>query len=365
MMHLRSVCAVVASLLLPSVALAAHTAYTSNFENPVGAEWSLTDTDVTPKDHHHFLGQFVNDRASLKLDHLGPHRYLRVSFDLLILLSWDGNGVHSPDRNVIGPDFWGLSVERGPVLIWNTFSNALRDSQFPEEAKWQSFPSPVPGEKLPAMTGAVQKQALGFIWEGYNASKPLDAVYHISLVFPHTADVAQLNFEGFNLEQANGEQCNESWGLNHVNVEALDEADVKPPAAADFEALLEKATGVDPAAANEAFWRLVLGGPEAASFLRKSLPPAVTMERVPRLVRDLGAHDMDKREAAMTELRELGSAIADPALRRAARTDDLVERRSRAMKLLQELDIVPMPYRDRRRAAVAGRVIEIIEGMKD
>jgi hypothetical protein len=40
----------------------------------------------------------------------------------------------------------------------------------------------------------------------------------------------------------------------------------------------------------------------------------------------------------------------------------VVERRARAMKLLQELDILPVRYRDRRRAAVAAKAIEIIEG---
>lgn len=76
-----------------------------------------------------FLGEFGGPRLDptartrvaqtvrLALRGLAPHAKVTVSFDLLILRSWDG------DSPAYGPDRFRLAVEGGPALIDATFSN--------------------------------------------------------------------------------------------------------------------------------------------------------------------------------------------------------------------------------------------------
>ena len=58
--------------------------YSNDFEKEAGPEWSNQKTDITPKGGRRFLGQFSNDKISLKLKDLPDHKYLRVSFELFI-----------------------------------------------------------------------------------------------------------------------------------------------------------------------------------------------------------------------------------------------------------------------------------------
>ncbi len=61
--------------------------YVNNFEKAVGPEWSRQKTDVTPAGKRRFLGQFSNEEVHLRVGGLGPHQYIRISLDLLILRS--------------------------------------------------------------------------------------------------------------------------------------------------------------------------------------------------------------------------------------------------------------------------------------
>src|SRR5262249_18875923 len=66
--------------------------YSNDFEGEVGSEWSSTATDVTPIGARHFLGQFgSNESVSLSLKNLPPHQHVRITFDLFMILTWDGN----------------------------------------------------------------------------------------------------------------------------------------------------------------------------------------------------------------------------------------------------------------------------------
>ncbi len=56
-------------------------------------------------DYGSFLGEFSNNDIILNLDHLPSHTYVNVSFDLYIIMTWDGN---FPD---LGPDIWEFGYE--------------------------------------------------------------------------------------------------------------------------------------------------------------------------------------------------------------------------------------------------------------
>jgi hypothetical protein len=85
--------------------------YTNDFEGAVGAEWSNSKTETTPVGNRKFLGQFSNQTVSFTLTNLPTHNIAVVSFDLLVIRSWDGYLTNNPgDQSVIGPDFWQANV---------------------------------------------------------------------------------------------------------------------------------------------------------------------------------------------------------------------------------------------------------------
>ena len=98
------------------------TVYREDFDGrTVGGEWSSNLVTNAPLGDRRFLGPFANQTVSLSLNSLPAHEQLTVSFDLLILGSWDGN------HPVLGPDQWLLSVDGAPPLFRSTFSNAQDD----------------------------------------------------------------------------------------------------------------------------------------------------------------------------------------------------------------------------------------------
>lgn len=178
--------------------------YINSFDGVVGAEWSNTSTDVTPVGERKFLGQLGNDSVSLTLSNLLPHTEIRVSFDLLVIQSWDGNDT------TVGPDIWDLSVQDSSTLLHTTFSKGQR----------QAYPDPYPGGDHPARTGVTEYNTLGYSYYG-------DAVYHLSYTFPHSASSLVLNFSASGLQGLS----DESWGLDNVNVAVLN----KEPALVGYE----------------------------------------------------------------------------------------------------------------------------------
>ena len=171
--------------------------YRHDFERPVGAEWNLKPVEATPKGSRHFLGQFGTGGPRLNLNSLPAHQRVRLEFDLYLIRSWDGNdGFYGPDR-------FKVSVVGGPTLLDTTFACSLSQAT-------QNYPYPtVPGS--PPLTGAVERATLGYPF----ANDPsLDAVYHFSIPFNHSATALQIDFAGLGLQ----ELADESWGLDNVEI---------------------------------------------------------------------------------------------------------------------------------------------------
>src|SRR4051812_46906617 len=123
--------------------------YSNDFETAApGKEWSADKVEVTPKDNRHFLGGCTTDKLTLKLDKLPRHKYIRISLEVYIMGTWDGNATVSANSDRVGPDVWRMGVEGSPVpLVDATFSNM--DFQSPsvtDQAMTQSYPSVLPGE---------------------------------------------------------------------------------------------------------------------------------------------------------------------------------------------------------------------------
>lgn len=178
--------------------------YFEDFEGRVGSEWSPARTHVTPVGGRRFLGEFGVEEVTLTLKDLPRHDTVTVSFDLFVLLTWDGN-----DGGFFSPDIWRLSVDGGPTLLETTFSN----DDFPFVPQFfQAWPQNFPLGNNPGLTGAAEKGTLGYPDEsGYVGVG--DSVYRLSFTFRHTGGALTLRFASPPRSDAN-----ELWGLDNVRV---------------------------------------------------------------------------------------------------------------------------------------------------
>lgn len=205
------------------------TVYSNDFEGSAGPEWSATSVAQTPEGCTRctrFLGELATETVCLTAEGLPAHALLRLSFDLFILKSWDGNGEEAVGS---GPDLFSLSAlpaggECGPNLCSHLdlgVDDPVCQTLLPRTSfsnhQTQSYPSPwlphgLPGHAdNPPRTGSVESDTLGFSYWGIGNS-----IYRFTFTFPHASPDARLVFAGMQ-NQAAGD---ESWGLDNVVLEA-------------------------------------------------------------------------------------------------------------------------------------------------
>ena len=155
-----------------------------------------------------FLGEFggpkldptartrVGQTVSLRLEKLAPHSTVTVSFDLLVLRSWDG------DSPAYGPDRFRLAVAGGPTLLDATFSN---NPKVDFDGSLQGYPKP---DSRPR-SGASSTRTLD---DGFFG----DSIYRLGFTFDHSADALTLEFAS-DLFEGKGTE-DEAWGLDNVIV---------------------------------------------------------------------------------------------------------------------------------------------------
>jgi hypothetical protein len=195
------------------------TVYSNGFDSPVESEWSSVDfawskydLDETPNGVRTFLGEYGGEPVTLDLYDLPEHCSVTITFDLLIINSWEG----SVGWNA-GPDIWDLdaftrddwdpdayygSDDCCPVqnLIHTTFANC--------ECKYQAYPQSYPDVHHPGWTGAAEINTLGYRWR--------DSVYKISVSFFHDAENLTFRFSATPELQYLED---ESWGIDNLTVE--------------------------------------------------------------------------------------------------------------------------------------------------
>ncbi len=322
--------------------------YEKTFERRPGAEWSKTEVDVTPQGHRAFLGMFGGEGVSLSLKDLPKHRFIRVTFSLLVINTMDGS------HKEYGPDVWDVSLEGGPSLLHTTFNNCgapdNNEQAFPDE-----FPQP-PGRPWPAFTGADEKQTFGYAnsWAGPDRTLDTSSVYNLSFTLPHAAEAATFRFTSYSTE----DKRNESWGIERIRVETV--ADATPPGEPAMEQSWRDLAGADPMRAFRAKWALVAAGEPAKTFLERKLKAdAVDAIEVAALVAKLSDDRFETREAATMALIGLGLP-AVPVLNKALDEEESPEAIGRIKQAVasirQQADRDPDALR-RTRAAHALRLI--------
>jgi probable HAF family extracellular repeat protein len=189
-------------LLFASPAAAQQLVSRHSFESPVaGPEWSVRQVNTTPTGRR-FLGQFANDdTVDLRLTLPAGTSSITLSFDLVVIGSWDGNG----DGCACGSDQWGMKID-GVSRMETTFSNTATLNNHQQQDA--GYPGTV-GSNNPARTGAFEADTLGYFSHG-------DSVYHIVVRQPIGPGTHTVSFFGRGL----GDLGDESWGLDNVEVRA-------------------------------------------------------------------------------------------------------------------------------------------------
>ncbi len=244
------------------------------------SRWSETAVD-TNTEGKQFHGPFGSQPVALTLEHLPRHRWVRATFDLYVIGSWDGS---SP---VWGPDLWSLSVRGGERLIFASFCGWGYSGN--DE---QSYPDDYDHAIHPAWTGAARRNVVNIV----DSDPPKNGVYKVEVLFPHTGDQLVLDFAGSYQDPPREQQV---WGVGNVEVIALTEDTVTDKNA--LPGLWEDLASDDSVKANAALWQFVGAGTKAFDFINERIAKmsendgvnlteadGLRMHRAHRIVRIIG-----------------------------------------------------------------------------
>ncbi len=327
-------------------------AYSQDFEKEIGGEWSSTTKSVTPKGENGFLGEFCNDKVTLSLDKLPKHKYIRLSLDLYVIRSWDGNFVKTAWGEMVGPNVVTIGVRGGAVLMNASFANISEYNQK------QSYPDSYGFANYDPCTGVAAKNSLGFI---FYKKFEMDAVYRLSFVLPHSEEAVKIDFSAASLQNAD----DESWGIDNVEVTLYEGPPSGSLDAEKLKALWGDLSGGDPARADKAIWTLV--GAENSAGVTKLIadnlklvrPSSEIPEDVAKLIELLDDSDWKVRENATEELKKMGEKVV-PILRHVLEETKSAEVRTRIRQILRDAGVGEMNDSDLLVASRAVRVLQII-----
>ncbi len=350
-------------LLMLSVLAQAPRARAQDSASSVKLTWSSAAHSRTPKKNIEFHGPFCSENLTVSCEGLGAHEFLEISFDLLVMATWDGSCAALADGNLerIGPDYFRLGIQDGPTLIYHTLSNMPLENPTPQwgvvnaSSKSQSYPSQVPGVRLPPHTGAKEFNTLGYT---YPDPAPvvvlMDTTYAIHFIIPHHGAAAVLELNGLHLQNAH----DESWGIAHLVVRPAGASQLRKPTtgqiAAAFAAMLDtRADRYIPA-----FQTLINGMDATADWIERNVRPVPADRRVNGLVEKVLNGGSAERVAAGAELRKIG-ALAEPDLRDARRIAKPTALQEIDLEL-ESLGVTPIADGRVRRVIVATRALEVI-----
>lgn len=156
-------------------------------------------------------GIYYNDEVAVNIDNLPAHNLLKVTIEILVHDSWDGN----PKEGLSGPDYWFFGLDNQEIFR-TTFSNSPCESTY---CLYQSYPDTYFKQNVPK-SGAIQTNLPGLCIFG--AFPNYTTRYSISQIVEHSNPTARI-FMNSDLKQDNSPnpKCDESWSLAKVTVEAL------------------------------------------------------------------------------------------------------------------------------------------------
>ncbi|HEY0668706.1 MAG TPA: hypothetical protein VGD22_11045 [Sphingobacteriaceae bacterium] len=163
------------------------------------------------------LGRYAEKGFELQLKNLPPHDLLRISFDLNIHDTWEGNS-GSPD----GRDIWIMNIN-GWSSIYTTFANKLSCTNC-TQAYPEAQPSYINQQFIfynnPAQANAIRTDLPGAC--ELKDVKGGTSMYRIVRVIEHKESTFRL---GCFSQQEHPNQadklCNESWSVDNMEIKAI------------------------------------------------------------------------------------------------------------------------------------------------
>ena len=184
--------------------------YNNDFQS--GNLTNFTNGVISPFNGSAVLGSYNNSNFILTVGNLPKHDLVKISFDLYIHDSWDGNKL-SPD----GPDIWQLLVN-GNTYINASFSNSpCGQGTF---CPPQSYPLDYPNNFNNPKTGAYNTDLPGFC---HLSTDPHGTtLYKIEKTIKHSDKTLILQCLD-KLVQTNttDPKCDESWSVDNINIKAI------------------------------------------------------------------------------------------------------------------------------------------------
>src|SRR3989338_2781339 len=186
--------------------------FSEDFESGGRPEWSLSPCPLrineTRWGGRHYqgpygcMGEGCRDgwnMTCLWLSSLPAHTKVRVSFDLYVMGSWDGNGPN------YGGEMFEFQLPGDPPNIQSlhtNFSNTENHQAYPGGCPPPCIPIPPdsctgdPCDDYPPRTGATENNTLGYEFTGGDGvyHESMDSVYHFTFEVPHTSSRVQLHF---------------------------------------------------------------------------------------------------------------------------------------------------------------------------
>lgn len=156
-------------------------------------------------------GYYHNEEVAVTVQDLPSHNYLKVTIDVLIHDSWDGN----PDDGISGPDYWYMGYDNTEVFR-TTFSNSPCVSTF---CLYQSYPNDYFRQNVPK-SSATRTNRPGLCIFGAFANYTTE--YSVSKLIPHSNPNARI-YMGADLLQVGSPDpiCDESWSIAKIEVVAI------------------------------------------------------------------------------------------------------------------------------------------------
>lgn len=156
-------------------------------------------------------GYYNNEEIAVNLTGLPSHNLLKVTMEILIHDTWDGNS--SDDIN--GPDQWFFGVD-GEEIFRTSFSNTPCVSTY---CLYQSYPDAFFKQNVPK-SGAIQTDMPGLCWFGTTPN--YTTRYSISKIIEHSRSSTRIYMNSALMAvNAADPLCDESWSLAEITVEAL------------------------------------------------------------------------------------------------------------------------------------------------
>ncbi|WP_209330074.1 hypothetical protein [Lunatimonas salinarum] len=156
------------------------------------------------------MGFYHNDTVTLSLEGLPAHDALRITVELYVHDSWDGNVT-----GVGGPDLWVMALDDTEVLR-TTFSNSPCTSSY---CLYQSFPGSHPSFNQPK-SGATSANLPGRCQ--YQNVAGWTSMYHITRIIPHRGNRASVIFwDEIKQTNARNQLCDESWSIGQITVSTV------------------------------------------------------------------------------------------------------------------------------------------------